>query len=73
MVTFFSKFKYCCEFIRFDSQAFPQMFRYLITISLILFSCEQPDLQQTTAAALQELYQQEKGQNAVMLNFWATW
>jgi len=49
------------------------MNRYLLIIFILIIGCEQPDLQQTSAAALQELYQQEKGQNAVMLNFWATW
>ena len=73
MVTFFSKFKYCCEFIRFDSQAFPQMFRYLITISLILFSCEQPDLYHTTAAFIHKTIASDKANHAVLLNVWATW
>ena len=48
------------------------MNRYFLIIFILIIGCEQPDLQHTTAAALQELYQQEKGQNAVMLNFWAT-
>ncbi len=73
MVTFFSKFKYCCEFIRFDSQAFPQMFRYLITISLILFSCEQPILYHATAESIKKKIESEKDNQAILLNFWATW
>ena len=48
------------------------MNRYLLIIFILIIGCEQPDLQHTTAAALKGLYQQEKGQNAVMLNFWAT-
>ncbi|HJL73753.1 MAG: TlpA disulfide reductase family protein [Candidatus Marinimicrobia bacterium] len=48
------------------------MNRYLLIIFILIIGCEQPDLQHTTAATLQDFYQLEKGQNAVMLNFWAT-
>lgn len=51
----------------------PQMYRYLITISLILFSCEQPDLHHTTAASIHKTIASDKANHAVLLNVWATW
>ena len=49
------------------------MVRISIILSFLLFiSCSQPNLQHTTASSLLEVVGQEKGEKAVLLNFWAT-
>lgn len=48
------------------------MKNYQILVILLFFSCSQPNLQHTTASSLLEVVGQEKGEKAVLLNFWAT-
>jgi len=48
------------------------MLKFLIIILSLFSSCSQPTLQHTKASSLLEVARNDKGNKAVLLNFWAT-
>ena len=49
------------------------MNRYLSIILILIIGCEQPDLHHATAESIYHNVISKKGEEAVLLNFWATW
>ena len=49
------------------------MNRYLSIIFILIIGCEQPDLHHATAESIYHNVISKKGEEAVLLNFWATW
>ena len=49
------------------------MNRYLSIILILIIGCEQPDLHHATAESIYYNVISKKGEEAVLLNFWATW
>jgi len=53
--------------------SFNAMNRYLSIIFFLIIGCEQPDLHHATAESIHDNVISKKGEEAVLLNFWATW
>ena len=49
------------------------MNRYLSIIFILIIGCEQPDLHHATAESIYNNVISKKGEEAVLLNFWAMW